>query len=71
MTTATTTPTSAPTFVAYAVRGEGDAAFWHRIGSAWAHQDGHGLSINLAAMPIGGRIVLRTPRKADDEGGAR
>ena len=71
MTSATSASQSTPAFVAYAVRGEGDAAFWHRIGSAWAHKDGNGLSINLAAMPVGGRIVLRAPRKTDEEEGAR
>ena len=68
MTTATQTSPSAPAFIAYAVRGEGDSAFWHRIGSAWAHKDGNGLSINLAAMPVGGRIVLRAQRDLDKEG---
>lgn len=71
MTTTTTNSRTAPAYVAYAVRGEGEQAYWHRIGSAWAHRDGNGLSINLAAMPVGGRIVLRAPRKAENGEGAR
>lgn len=61
MTKQTQTP-STPAFNAYVVRGEGDEAFWNRIGAAWHHRDGKGLSITLAAMPVGGRIVLRAPR---------
>ena len=53
---------STPALIAYAVRGEGDDAFWHRIGAAWNHKDGEGLSITLSAVPVGGRIVLRTPK---------
>lgn len=68
--TSTTTSPKTPAFIAYAVKGEGDDAYWHRIGAAWAHRDGGGMSITLAAMPIGGRIVLRTKRERA-EGDAR
>jgi hypothetical protein len=33
---------------------------WTRIGAAWSHSDGEGLSLQLDLMPVaGGRIVLR------------
>ena len=40
--------------------------FYHRIGAAWKHKDGEGLSIECAAWPIDGKLVLFPP-KADDE----
>jgi hypothetical protein len=39
--------------------GEGNDAFWTRIGSAWPHKDGKGLNLVLSALPINGRLVLR------------
>src|SRR5204862_7658790 len=51
--------------------GEGNDAFWTRIGSAWPNKDGKGFNIALSALPINGRLVLReyTPddEKKDDE----
>lgn len=50
----------APSHIAYQVRDrEGRKAFWTRIGSAWAHQDGSGFNIQLDAVPLDGRITLR------------
>ena len=56
-----------PTLIAYSVkdRGEDQKAFWTRIGAAWSHGSGNGLSIQLEALPLDGRIVLTEP-KADD-----
>jgi hypothetical protein len=55
-----------PTLIAYAVRKrEGHKDFWVRIGAAWPHEGGSGLSIQLDALPIDGRIVLTEP-KADE-----
>jgi hypothetical protein len=54
----------APAYHAYAVRDrEGKKAVWTRIGSAWKHADGRGLSIQLDAVPLDGRISLREPDK--------
>lgn len=53
-------------------RGQLDSVlttFWTRIGSAWPHQHGEGFSIELNALPVQGRIVLKPP-KADDSTGA-
>ena len=40
-------------------RGENRKAFWTRIGSAWAHQDGKGFNVQLEVAPLDGRITLR------------
>ena len=50
-----------PTHTAYSVRdrGEGQKGYWTRIGSAWQHLDGKG-NITLDAVPVDGRITLRT-----------
>jgi hypothetical protein len=60
-----------PSFSAFVVEGEGDKAFWTRIGSAWPHEDGEGYTLNLAALPVNGRIVLRTPNAGGDQEAAR
>jgi len=58
-----------PTLIAYSVRerGKGQTAIWTRIGAAWPHDNGNGLSIQLEALPLNfdGRIVLTEP-KADE-----
>ena len=46
---------------------EGDA-FWTRVGSAWAHKDGKGFNVVLSALPVNGRLVLRTFTDEDDKG---
>lgn len=59
--TTSNTGSKAPTHIAYQVRDrEGKKAFWTRIGSAWAHQDGNGFNIQLECVPLDGRITLRT-----------
>lgn len=55
----------APALIAYhvAARGE-DKSFWTRIGAAWDHDDGKGLTLQLDLVPVdGGRIVLRQPQE--------
>jgi hypothetical protein len=56
-----------PTLIAYSIRerGKGQKPIWTRIGAAWPHDSGSGLSIQLEALPIGDRIVLTEP-KADE-----
>lgn len=51
-----------PTHTVFAVEGEGDNAFWNRIGAAWAHQDGKGLSVTLSAIPLDGKLVIRVAK---------
>lgn len=56
-----------PAFRAYTtIKREGQNDFWLPIGAAFRHSDGEGLNIVLQALPIDGRIVLRTP--TDNEG---
>jgi hypothetical protein len=56
-----------PTLIAYSIRerGKGQKPIWTRIGAAWPHDSGSGLSIQLEALPLGDRIVLTEP-KADE-----
>lgn len=60
----------APSFIAYHVADKSeDKSFWTRIGAAWEHEDGKGLSLQLDLVPMGGgRIVLRVP--SEEEKGA-
>lgn len=64
-----------PTHTAYSVRdftkkdtGEVDAE-WLKIGAGWLHRDGKGFDVQLDALPVSGRVVLRfnepQPKKAD------
>lgn len=55
-----TRETQPPALIAYHVAERGEKNFWTRIGAAWDHEDGKGLTIQLDLVPVnGGRIVLR------------
>jgi hypothetical protein len=56
--------TNDPVLIAYTVkdRQEGQKAIWRRIGVAFPHDNGAGLTVLLDALPIDGRIVLVEPR---------
>ena len=58
--------TTQPTLIAYSVkeRDKGKQDIWTKIGAAFPHGKGHGLTIQLDALPLGDRIVLCEP-KAD------
>lgn len=60
----------APKFIAYHVAEKAeDQSFWTRIGAAWDHADGKGLTLQLELVPVSaGRIVLRVP--TEEEKGA-
>ena len=48
-------------------RGSGKGKdFWTRIGSAWLHKDGDGFNIQLEALPVDGRLVIRKPSKKSE-----
>ncbi len=32
---------------------------WTRIGVAWPHKDGNGLNVELKAIPVSGKLVIR------------
>lgn len=49
-----------PTHRLYIVTGTGKSASWREIGAAWPNRDGEGFSLTCNAMPLTGRIVMRT-----------
>lgn len=58
-----------PDFIAYHVP-ERVNTFWTRIGAAWKHKDGKGLTLDLELVPLDtGRIVLRDyePKEETDK----
>jgi hypothetical protein len=60
--------TNDPVLIAYAVQDRpGAKSIWRRIGVAFPHDNGAGLTVILNALPIDGRIVLVEP-KADPAG---
>lgn len=60
--------TQFPSLIAYHVAERGEKNFWTRIGAAWDHEDGKGLTLQLDLVPVNGtRIVLR---EAAEEGHA-
>ena len=59
-----------PTLIANTVRErEGQKPVWTRIGAAWPHDKGNGLTLQLEALPLNfdGRIVLTEPKTDDAE----
>lgn len=50
---------------------DGPASFWTKIGSAWWNKDGEGISLQLDALPVDGRLVLRPPFEDDDQDDGR
>lgn len=66
-----TTQTNRPTYGVYHVEeGKGDRkGFWTKIGAAWKHDKGDGFSIQLLAMPIDGRLVVRKLEASDKQDG--
>lgn len=56
-----------PSHAVYVVEGEGENAFWTKIGAAWMHEDGEGYNIQLTAMPLSGRLVVRKPKPQAEE----
>ena len=53
-----------PTLIAFSVRErEGKQAIWTKIGAAFPHGKGKGMTIQLDALPVGDSIVLREPKE--------
>jgi hypothetical protein len=69
--TAATTEPNTPTFQAWHVTKKGEDVFWTKVGAAWPHRDGKGLSLQLSVIPMNGQIVLRQPLPKTDEQRAR
>ncbi|WP_052249739.1 hypothetical protein [Tateyamaria sp. ANG-S1] len=45
--------------------GDGQKSVWSKIAAAWAHKDGEGYEVRMDALPVDGRLVLRTVK--DDQ----
>jgi hypothetical protein len=59
---------SRPTHSVYVVEGEGEKAFWTKVGAAWQHADGEGFNVSLSAISLNGRLVVPArARPAIDE----
>ncbi|MGX5844153.1 hypothetical protein ACWGTI_25880 [Mesorhizobium sp. ArgA1] len=56
------TTTKRPTHTVFVVEGEGDKTTWTEIGALWSHDDRKGFNLNLKAMPLSGRLVIRERR---------
>jgi hypothetical protein len=69
--TTTATETNAPAFQAWHVTKKGDSSYWTKVGAAWHHRDGKGLSLQLSVIPMNGQIVLRQPLPKTDDQEAR
>ena len=59
---------SKPTHRAYTViKREGKDDYWLNIGVAFAHEDKDGFNLLLQALPLDGKIVLRTYKEDEEE----
>jgi hypothetical protein len=59
--------TNPPALIAWHVTERGEKKFWTRLGAAWNHEDGDGMTLQLDLMPVaGGRIVLRAPKHGEE-----
>ena len=56
-----------PFMLAYTVKpiDDGKTSVWSKIGAAWAHKDGEGYEVRMDALPVDGRVVLRTLKDRD------
>lgn len=61
------TPSANRPYAVYTVEGNGDGAFWHRVGSAFQHEDKEGFNIVLHAFPVNGKLVIRKPKPQTQE----
>ena len=63
-----TKQTNKPAFHAYNVSEatEESKSHWTKIGAAWEHSKGEGLTITLDCIPLSGRIILRKPKAEAD-----
>ncbi|MGO6982530.1 hypothetical protein [Rhizobium leguminosarum] len=62
-----TTESNRPSHEVFHVEGEGKKAFWTKIGGAWSHDDGDGFTISLSCLPLNGRLVVRKPKKDEEQ----
>lgn len=55
-----------PSHGVFVVESDGPSAYWSMIGCAWQHGDGQGYNVQLSAIPISGRIVLRAKKEGGE-----
>lgn len=57
-----------PVLIAYGVKKAMNAKrnIWRRIGEAFPHEEGAGLTLILNALPPDGRVILLEPDEVDD-----
>lgn len=48
--------------------GDGKRSAWSKIAAAWAHKDGEGYEVRMDALPVDGRLVLRTVKDDQHDG---
>jgi hypothetical protein len=58
-TSAASTDPKTPAFQAWHVTNKGDDSFWTKVGAAWPHRDGKGLSLILSVSPCLGLEPLK------------
>jgi len=51
-------------------KGEGNKAFWCKVGSAWENGDGS-WNIVLDALPVNGKLNMRDPYEAPEQNAPR
>lgn len=59
------TKVTTPSHIVYKVREGKNDSYWDRVGVAWQHDDAKGFNVQLHAVPLDGRIVLRVAEKQD------
>lgn len=47
------------------------AARWTKIGAAFPHKDGKGFNVELSALPLSGKLVLREPTRDENANSRR
>ena len=60
-----------PFLLGYTVREteQSGKAYWSKVAVAWMHEDGYGYNVHMDALPVDGKLVLRTvPQDHDDTG---
>jgi hypothetical protein len=57
-----------PAYRAYTVvKREGKDDFWLNLGIVFPHEDGEGFNLLLQALPLDGKIVLRTYKEKPED----
>ncbi len=54
-----------PSHEIFVVEGEGDDAYFTKVGAAWPNKKGTGFNIKLSALPVSGRLVMTDAREAE------